>query len=858
MLVLLDPRARRRRAGWSETGLEAWLERARRRRCGDDIVVDPVGDGAVLRRRDDRRSPPPAPIRSSRASAQAQLSVIVAPGALGERRHDAGGARGGPAAADQLRRLGRDRPANLGAVGEGRRRRARAGERRGRGRRARRRTGSRRPRRMLLAEEAEPAPPQPARGGADLAAGRRSATPTSPPTRQLATAGNPTFLANAFNWLLERHKLLGIGAKKPEQVRLALTPGQLEADLLARARRSAGDRHRRRSRGLVPAPAGERVKPRRSLILAVVVGGARRLRAALRARAAVDRRAAGAAKKVLPRRGATRSWRSTWSGGAPRCGSRRDARAPAARRRTSAAPPTEWRIVAPLAARADRALVDGLAAIARRARDRARVEGGAARRARPRAGARQGDLALARRPHRDARDRRRRAGLERRRGRRRLGGRAAGGRERRRRRPRARPRRLAGEGAARRSARRRSSACASCRGTAPRSRSYGSARSSRSRSRTPTPRSAMPPTRCSVRSAACAPSGSSTRLSRPRSRRRSPPDRAGSRSGWRAAPRRTWSRSAPNRRPPGSATCASTVRLLKPAPPWPSRSSARPRSGGRARGRASKSGGRERVRIEEQAGKLELARSGGDWLRDGAKLPYAEPSDLLYALTSARAERVVSGAATAGYPTAGPELTAVLADGQGAEETLTLYAERDGQFPARVSGREVVLLLPATAVAELRAKLAAVRATKPLDESESLCLASASQWSQWSQRSLQKPRIRGQVVHSGGRWSSHRPRKCTTCPRIQPAVDSRCSPKTSRSASAISPSVASARTQSRIGGIRFARPPRAASAAPASRGARRGSRRARRAGRAGARPGRARSRVDASSDLGRGLVSSSW
>jgi ABC-type uncharacterized transport system involved in gliding motility auxiliary subunit len=43
----------------------------------------------------------------------------------------------------------------------------------------------------------------------------------------LPSAGNPTFLANAFNWLLERENLLGIGPKKPEQVRLSLTPGQL-------------------------------------------------------------------------------------------------------------------------------------------------------------------------------------------------------------------------------------------------------------------------------------------------------------------------------------------------------------------------------------------------------------------------------------------------------------------------------------------------------------------------------------------------------------------------------------------------------------------------------------------------------
>lgn len=46
---------------------------------------------------------------------------------------------------------------------------------------------------------------------------------------QLGNVGNPTLVANAFNWLLERQKLLGIGPKKPEQVRLTLTPGQLSA-----------------------------------------------------------------------------------------------------------------------------------------------------------------------------------------------------------------------------------------------------------------------------------------------------------------------------------------------------------------------------------------------------------------------------------------------------------------------------------------------------------------------------------------------------------------------------------------------------------------------------------------------------
>ena len=45
----------------------------------------------------------------------------------------------------------------------------------------------------------------------------------------LGAAGNSNLVANTFNWLLERKNLLGIGPKKPEQVRLALTPGQLHA-----------------------------------------------------------------------------------------------------------------------------------------------------------------------------------------------------------------------------------------------------------------------------------------------------------------------------------------------------------------------------------------------------------------------------------------------------------------------------------------------------------------------------------------------------------------------------------------------------------------------------------------------------
>ncbi len=46
---------------------------------------------------------------------------------------------------------------------------------------------------------------------------------------QLANVGNPTLVSNAFNWLLERKNLLGIGPKKPEQARMTLSPGELSA-----------------------------------------------------------------------------------------------------------------------------------------------------------------------------------------------------------------------------------------------------------------------------------------------------------------------------------------------------------------------------------------------------------------------------------------------------------------------------------------------------------------------------------------------------------------------------------------------------------------------------------------------------
>ncbi len=125
----------------------------------------------------------------------------------------------------------------------------------------------------------------------------------------------------------------------------------------------------------------------------------------------------------------------------------------------------------------------------------------------------------------------------------------------------------------------------------------------------------------------------------------------------------------------------------------------------------------EKARVEEPAGAFELARSEGEWLRDGRKIPFTAASDLLAALTSAKAERLVEGAA-AGSPPVAPRLTVTLADADGNEEILTLAAVPDSvaEVPARTGGRDVTLLLPRALVDELEKKIAAVRAAEPLAE----------------------------------------------------------------------------------------------------------------------------------------------
>jgi hypothetical protein len=132
----------------------------------------------------------------------------------------------------------------------------------------------------------------------------------------------------------------------------------------------------------------------------------------------------------------------------------------------------------------------------------------------------------------------------------------------------------------------------------------------------------------------------------------------------------------------------------------------------------------EKLRVEAAEGAFELVRSEGEWLRDGQKIPFTAATDLLYALTSAKAESLVEGGAGPGTPSTDPgiapqpALVVTLNDADGNEEVLLLEAPSPaaaGVVPARTRGRDVTLLLASATVEELEAKLAAVRAAQTVE-----------------------------------------------------------------------------------------------------------------------------------------------
>jgi hypothetical protein len=118
------------------------------------------------------------------------------------------------------------------------------------------------------------------------------------------------------------------------------------------------------------------------------------------------------------------------------------------------------------------------------------------------------------------------------------------------------------------------------------------------------------------------------------------------------------------------------------------------------------------VRDERTA--LELTRAGTDWKRGGTLISYLPVSDLLFAVIGARAERLLTPAESQSLHAGSskPLLTFELRTKDAGNETLVLYPPVQGGVPARASGREVVLLLPADALQQIQAKVKAVREAK--------------------------------------------------------------------------------------------------------------------------------------------------
>lgn len=130
--------------------------------------------------------------------------------------------------------------------------------------------------------------------------------------------------------------------------------------------------------------------------------------------------------------------------------------------------------------------------------------------------------------------------------------------------------------------------------------------------------------------------------------------------------------------------------------------------------------GIDSVTVQDGQGELTVQRSGGDWLRGEERIPYTPVSDLLYAVTEAEAERLVSldEARAEGWSLDEPTHTVILTAEGRPSETLHLYPPVAAGVPARSSDRKAVLLLSEDRLQTLDEALAGVRDAEPVPEEE--------------------------------------------------------------------------------------------------------------------------------------------
>jgi len=124
----------------------------------------------------------------------------------------------------------------------------------------------------------------------------------------------------------------------------------------------------------------------------------------------------------------------------------------------------------------------------------------------------------------------------------------------------------------------------------------------------------------------------------------------------------------------------------------------------------------EAATVHDDKGTFRLTRAGTDWKRGEQTISYVPVSDFLFAVTGAKADRLLTAAESAalGANLAKPALTVDLEGKEGAKETLLLYPPIAAGTPARAGGRDIVLLLPSDKLKEIQGKLDEVKNAKPL------------------------------------------------------------------------------------------------------------------------------------------------
>lgn len=129
----------------------------------------------------------------------------------------------------------------------------------------------------------------------------------------------------------------------------------------------------------------------------------------------------------------------------------------------------------------------------------------------------------------------------------------------------------------------------------------------------------------------------------------------------------------------------------------------------------------DKAEVADGKGKLVLTRDEGDWKRGDVKIFYGPVSDFLGAVADAKAEQVLDPTQAQGLTGGPPAMTITLTGSGGKKQTLLLWPGRvegpaGAGAPAKSGGRDATLMMGAGLPGDLAEKLAAVRKAEPLEE----------------------------------------------------------------------------------------------------------------------------------------------